>query len=308
MRIGYARVSTDEQNLDLQWNALQAYGCDDVVTDRGISGARFDRPGLQTVLARLESGDTLVVWRLDRLGRSLSELVKLMAELRERGIQFASLQEAIDTGSPAGMFMFHMIAALAEFERSLISERTRAGLAAARRRGSRLGRPAALNDEQLEQARQWLSMASIEEVADRLEIHPRTLQRYLRLQEEPPSPEPAECSRVHVPEQPGAVDGAQCEAASCLRDPQSSEPEAKAGCGTWAEDDTREAGESGTADSATRSIECRVDTSCSKNRLILSITNRLDMVPGNTPDGGESQLCSGAWTSNTGRIRSPPEP
>lgn len=140
-RIGYARVSTEEQNLDLQRIALEATGCDTIITDQGISGARVERPGLNRVLALARRGDTVVVWRLDRLGRSLSHLVCLMAEFRVNGIHFASLNEAIDTGTSAGMFMFHMIAALAEFERALISERTRAGMAAARVRGVKLGRP-----------------------------------------------------------------------------------------------------------------------------------------------------------------------
>jgi len=140
-RIGYARVSTEDQNLDLQRIALESDGCDCIITDQGISGARSDRPGLKDVLAIARSGDTIVVWRLDRLGRSLSHLVQLIADLRSNGIHLASLNEAIDTGTPTGMFVFHMIAALAEFERALISERTRAGMAAARVRGVKLGRP-----------------------------------------------------------------------------------------------------------------------------------------------------------------------
>lgn len=140
-RIGYARVSTEEQNLDLQKIALEANHCDLIVTDQGISGSRADRPGLRRVLECVQAGDTVVVWRLDRLGRSLTHLVGLMADFRVRGIHFASLNEAIDTSTPTGMFVFHMIAALAEFERALISERTRAGMAAARVRGVKLGRP-----------------------------------------------------------------------------------------------------------------------------------------------------------------------
>lgn len=140
-RIGYARVSTDDQNLHLQTIALEADGCDHIITDQGISGARANRPGLIEVLSIAQRGDTVVVWRLDRLGRSLSHLVGLIAGFRSQGIHLASLNEAIDTGTPTGMFVFHMIAALAEFERALISERTRAGMAAARVRGVKLGRP-----------------------------------------------------------------------------------------------------------------------------------------------------------------------
>ncbi|RQQ21736.1 recombinase family protein [Burkholderia stagnalis] len=140
-RIGYARVSTEDQNLDLQRIALESAHCTLIINDQGISGARSERPGLRKVLSIVQSGDTIVVWRLDRLGRSLSHLVGLMADFRERKIHFVSLNESIDTSTPTGMFVFHMIAALAEFERALISERTRAGMAAARMRGVKLGRP-----------------------------------------------------------------------------------------------------------------------------------------------------------------------
>lgn len=122
MKIGYARVSTEEQFLDLQLSALKHVGCDLIFSDHGVSGTRKDRKGLNRALSSLARGDTLVVWRLDRLdrlGRSLSQLVILMSSLRDRGIHFASLNESIDTDSPTGMFMFHMIAALAEFERPL---------------------------------------------------------------------------------------------------------------------------------------------------------------------------------------------
>jgi len=143
MKIGYARVSTEDQHLDLQLSALKAHGCDAIFYDHGASGSRFDREGFLEALRTAQRGDTLVVWRLDRLGRSLGHLVKVISGLEKRGVEFASLTESIDTKSPTGMLMFHMIAALAEFERSLISERTRAGMAEARRRGSKLGRPRA---------------------------------------------------------------------------------------------------------------------------------------------------------------------
>nr|WP_321798645.1 recombinase family protein [Burkholderia sp. BCC1988] len=180
MKVGYARVSTDEQHLDLQLNALQQSGCDRIFSDRGISGARTDRPGLQHALAALRPGDTLTVWKLDRLGRSLSHLVSIIGELNQAGVRVVSLTEAIDTQSSAGRFTFHLIAALAEFERSLISERTRAGLAAARMRGKRPGRRAILDAEKLEQARGLLTHQSEAAVARRFKIHQRTLQRMLK--------------------------------------------------------------------------------------------------------------------------------
>jgi DNA invertase Pin-like site-specific DNA recombinase len=180
MIIGYARVSTEEQNLDLQLIALRRFGCDQVCSDQGLSGARIDRPGLQQALATAKAGDTIVVWRLDRLGRSLIHLVEVMQTLRDRRIEFASITESINTSSPTGMFMFHMIAALAEFERALISERTRAGLAAARNRGRNPGRPAALTGAQCEQAKQLLQEYPEAHVADHFGVHYRTLRRLLK--------------------------------------------------------------------------------------------------------------------------------
>lgn len=134
MLTGYARVSTDEQHLDPQLAALSGYGCEVIVRDHGFSGADARRPGLLAALDTLRAGDTFVVWRLDRLGRSLPDLIDWMARFGEQGVRFVSLTEAIDTTSPAGRFTFHLMAALAEFERGLIAERTRAGLAAARPR------------------------------------------------------------------------------------------------------------------------------------------------------------------------------
>lgn len=141
MKIGYARVSTDVQRMDLQMDALRQAGCDHIFTDQGISGASTERPGLKQAMDMLQKGDTLVVWRLDRLGRSLVNLVELVSSLGRQGIEFRSLTESIDTSSPGGKLLFHMIAALAEFERSLISERTKAGMAAAKLRGKHVGRP-----------------------------------------------------------------------------------------------------------------------------------------------------------------------
>lgn len=138
MLIGYARVSTDEQKLDLQLDALERVGCAQVFSDT-LSGARDDRPGLEKAVSLLQAGDTLVVWKLDRMGRSLRHLVSTIHELQAEGIQFRSLQESLDTNTPGGRLVFHVFAALAEFERDLISERTKAGLEAARRRGRRGG-------------------------------------------------------------------------------------------------------------------------------------------------------------------------
>ncbi|WP_063552688.1 recombinase family protein [Burkholderia territorii] len=179
MKIGYARVSTDEQHLDLQLAALTNYGCVTIFSDQGISGACFDRPGLRDALKLATVGNTLVVWRLDRLGRSLSHLITVVGNLGDAGVEFVSLTESIDTRSPVGRFTFHMIAALAEFERSLISERTRAGLASARERGSRPGRPCALSPAERDQARLLLATHSEVEVADLLHVHLRTLRRHL---------------------------------------------------------------------------------------------------------------------------------
>lgn len=140
-KIGYARVSTEEQKVDLQLNALKQAGCEQIFVDEGVSGAKADRVGLKKVLASLQPGDTLVVWRLDRLGRSLINLVGLMSELGKRGVEFHSLMENIDTMSAGGRLVFHLMAALAEFERSLISERTKAGMEAAKLKGIHVGRP-----------------------------------------------------------------------------------------------------------------------------------------------------------------------
>lgn len=147
MLIGYVRVSTNDQNTALQRNALECAGCELIFEDK-ISGKTSNRPGLKRLLRTLGEGDTLVVWKLDRLGRSMRHLVVLVEELRERGINFRSLTDSIDTSTPMGRFFFHVMGALAEMERELIVERTRAGLAAARAEG-RIGgrRPKFSQDE-----------------------------------------------------------------------------------------------------------------------------------------------------------------
>lgn len=151
-RIGYARVSTDDQNLDLQHDALHKAGiADDRLYSDTASGKDADRKELLACLKALREGDTLVVWRLDRLGRSLPDLVHIVGELEQRGISFESLTEKIETGSAAGKLVFHVFAALAEFERNLIRERTRAGLVAARARGRAGGRKPKLSEAQIKE-------------------------------------------------------------------------------------------------------------------------------------------------------------
>jgi DNA invertase Pin-like site-specific DNA recombinase len=140
VKYGYARTSTDDQTTALQLAALKRARCSHIFEDKGLSGASTKRPGLVRCLRTLRAGDTLIVWKLDRLGRSLRDLIAMLDELRGRGVRFQSLTEAIDTETPTGRTMWQMIGVLAELERSLISERTRAGVAAARRRGIQFGR------------------------------------------------------------------------------------------------------------------------------------------------------------------------
>ncbi|TDY16898.1 DNA invertase Pin-like site-specific DNA recombinase [Paraburkholderia sp. BL6665CI2N2] len=176
-KIGYARVSTEDQHLDLQISALKAAECGILFEDHGVSGASFSRPGLEKALSRLKAGDTLVVWRLDRLGRSISHLVNLINRLSKRRIHFKSLTESIDTSTSGGRLVFHLMASLAEFERSLISERTKAGMDAARVRGSRIGRKPSLTAAECAHALALLECESIDAVAARFKVHPRTLYR-----------------------------------------------------------------------------------------------------------------------------------
>ena len=147
MLIGYIRVSTNDQNTALQRNALESAGCELIFEDK-ISGRAADRPGLKKLLKTLSAGDTLVVWKLDRLGRSMRHLVVLVEELREHNINFRSLTDSIDTSTPMGRFFFHVMGALAEMERELIVERTRAGLAAAKAEGRIGGRRPKFSSEQ----------------------------------------------------------------------------------------------------------------------------------------------------------------
>ncbi|SMG09044.1 recombinase family protein [Paraburkholderia susongensis] len=180
MKIGYARVSTDDQNLDLQLEALKVAGCGQIFTDHGVSGSTFSRPGLDDVLRTLKAGDTLVVWRLDRLGRSIQKLIELVEMLGKREIQFVSITECIDTTSAGGTLLFHIMAALAQFERSLIGERTRAGMLAAKARGKHVGRRRAMTEAECVRAHQLLAAQSTMVVAQQFDIHPKTLLRSLR--------------------------------------------------------------------------------------------------------------------------------
>lgn len=148
MNIGYARVSTHDQNLDLQEDALKKVGCKEIFRDV-ISGAKSERPGLEKALTYLRENDTLVVWKLDRLGRSIQHLIQTIKLLKERKIGFKSLQENIDTTTSGGKLIFYIFSALAEFERDLIGERTQAGLKAARARGRLGGRPPLLDNRQI---------------------------------------------------------------------------------------------------------------------------------------------------------------
>jgi DNA invertase Pin-like site-specific DNA recombinase len=180
MLIGYARVSIQEQDPALQHDALQQIGCDKVFTEKA-SGAQRDRPQLIAALDYMREGDTLVVWKLDRLARSLRQLIETVEMLEARNIGFRSLTEAIDTTSPGGKLVFHIFASLAEFERDIIRERTKAGLAAARARGKVGGRPPALAPADLTAAKALLRDATItvEEAARRVGVSPSTLYRHL---------------------------------------------------------------------------------------------------------------------------------
>ncbi|MBD2038232.1 recombinase family protein [Leptolyngbya sp. FACHB-321] len=180
MLIGYERVSTDDQKLALQHDALQAAGCEKIFADK-MSGAKADRPGLQEAFEFARKGDTIVVWRLDRLGRSLKDLMALVEELEKRKIGFRSLQESIDTTSSGGKLIFHMFGALAEFERNLIRERTQAGLQAARARGRKGGRQQKLTQQQIDMGRSLAAdpSRSVTSICEHLEISRPTFYRHI---------------------------------------------------------------------------------------------------------------------------------
>lgn len=180
MFIGYARVSTEDQHLHLQIDTLKKAGCARIFSDE-MSGAKSERPGLSEALAFVRAGDTLVVWRLDRLGRSLKDLIHHVEELKAKQVEFCSLTENIDTSNSGGKFMFHVFSALAEFERDLIRERTMAGLAAARARGRLGGRPAKMTAKDIQVAAKLMvdPDVSIGDICRTLRISRTTLYRYV---------------------------------------------------------------------------------------------------------------------------------
>lgn len=180
MLIGYARVSTQDQNLDLQEDALQKAGCEKFFKDTA-SGGKWDRKGLMEVLEFARKGDTVVVWKLDRLGRSIKHLIETVNLLQERGIGFKSLQEHIDTTTSGGKLTFHIFSALAEFERAIIRERTQAGLSAARARGRRGGRPQAMDARKITMAKALYEdkTNTINAICSTLKVSRATLYKYL---------------------------------------------------------------------------------------------------------------------------------
>ena len=179
MFIGYCRVSTQDQSLALQIDALKAAGCEKIFEDK-LSGARADRPGLKRALEMLREGDSLVVWKLDRLGRTVLGLVALVGELQDRGIEFRSITDCIDTGSPAGRFFFNVMASLSQMERELTIERTRAGLAAAKQQGRVGGRKRLMTESKITAAKQLLGGgAAPKDVARDLGVSVPTLYRWL---------------------------------------------------------------------------------------------------------------------------------
>ena len=181
MLVGYARVSTIDQNLDMQIDELKKAGCDKIFSDVA-SGAKTERVELQKAFEHLREGDVLVVWKLDRLGRSLKHLIQIVAELNERGIGFKSLKESIDTTTNGGRLIFHIFGALAEFERGIIQERTKAGLNAARARGRLGGRPRKMNKEKIELAQTLYDSRTmtIQKICKQLRISKGTFYRYIK--------------------------------------------------------------------------------------------------------------------------------
>ena len=180
MKYGYARVSTEDQNADMQLTALKRAGCKTAFTDQLSGATGVKRPALLRCLKKLEHGDTLMVWKLDRLGRSLRDLITMLDDLKKRGVKFRSLTEAIDTETPTGRAMWQMIGVLAELERSLISERTRAGVKDAQRRGVKFGRKPKLTPQQITHARKLIDSGERrEDVAALLNVDRTTLYRAL---------------------------------------------------------------------------------------------------------------------------------
>lgn len=185
VRIGYARVSTADQNLDLQIRALEAAGCDIIYREEGVSAVAPERPQFEAALKRLRPGDTFIIWKMDRAFRSLTHALNILEDLETRGIEFRSLTDQIDTTTAMGRFVYQIRNAFCELERALISERTRAGMAAARARGSTIGRPRKLTEEQISRARRELDTGrdTIIRMARRYNVAPLTLARALRQNE-----------------------------------------------------------------------------------------------------------------------------
>jgi len=180
MLIGYARISTEDQKLDLQHDALRATGCEKIF-DETASGASARLPVREELLEYARRGDTVVIWKLDRLGRSLRDLIEVVTALGKRGVGLRSLHESIDTTTPSGKLTFHVFAAIAQFERDVLRERTRAGIMAAQKRGAKLGRPRSLTPEQIEMARSMMANPNLSarHVAKQLGVHRSTLYRNL---------------------------------------------------------------------------------------------------------------------------------
>lgn len=181
MKIGYARVSTVEQNLDLQMDALKQAGCDRIFEDR-MTGRHITRPGMQAMLEFARAGDTIVIWRLDRLGRNTRQMLELSQLLQEKGIDLLSLSENLDTKSPAGRFFFTIFSSVAQYERELIEERKAAGVAAAKKRGVRFGRKPKLSKAKINILKTTYEKSphlSCEEIAQEFGISTRSLYRYL---------------------------------------------------------------------------------------------------------------------------------
>lgn len=181
VNIGYARVSTIEQDTILQIKALKEFGCDIIYEDK-ISGTKIDRPELSKALSYLREGDTLIVWKLDRLGRSIKHLIEIVNNLENRKISFKSLTENIDTTTSSGKFIFHLFGALAQFEKDLIRERTKAGLKAARDQGRIGGRPVVMTDEKLKKVKEHLKNGlNVREAAARIKVSATTLYKALNI-------------------------------------------------------------------------------------------------------------------------------
>ncbi len=185
MKIGYARVSTQDQNLNMQIDALKNVGCE-IIFEEKISGKSKERPELTKLFKNLRKGDTIVVWKLDRLGRSLKDLIDLIIKFQQLDVSFLSIQDGINTNTATGRFTFNIFASLAEFEREIISERTKAGLTSARARGRRGGRPAGYSKDTIRKIKAVKTLydasdsPSVQDIADSLQISRATCYRYLK--------------------------------------------------------------------------------------------------------------------------------